>query len=571
MRVLYIIIGLFFSLVAHSNNLPVGFFDWPVKHEIRLSGTFGELRTNHFHGGLDIKSKNGGSGDQLYSAADGYISRISVQPHGYGNALYITHPNGYTTVYGHMSSFSKEVEAYVKKIQYQQERFKQDIHLSPEVFPLSKGEMIGVMGNSGSSEGAHLHFEIRETATNKLINPLLFGLEIEDVIAPRIYEMKLYEFDEENKATASKSVTVIKTGNTYRIKGDTLKTTGAFWGLALKAYDKHNYTHNKNGVYAMEMHLDGVQTFSFAMDAIPVSDSRYLNAHLDYRERVGHRAYFNRFFKLPGNKLDIYKGSEGDGLVTNNARFKQVLLKVLDANGNLSTLEFVVEEVQKRTKSSDPLYNYHLYHNYPNLIVEDDFEVFFPENALYLDELVYVDMMEDNSKGYYSDVLKLHTPLTPLHKPINIALRIKDRDSISSEILNKLYIGHCDAQGHIRRVGGELEGDFMKASVWGLGNYSIFVDQQKPTIRPIIFSYNAKRLRRFRFVIDDDVSATRSAGELKYRAEIDGNWVLFTYDQKYKTITYYFDETIKPGKHNLRLEVEDLSGNTTVFEKAFIK
>lgn len=290
MRVLYIIIGLFFSLVAHSNNLPVGFFDWPVKHEVRLSGTFGELRTNHFHGGLDIKSKNGGSGDQLYSAADGYISRISVQPHGYGNALYITHPNGYTTVYGHMSSFSKEVEAYVKKIQYQQERFKQDIHLSPEVFPLSKGEMIGVMGNSGSSEGAHLHFEIRETATNKLINPLLFGLEIEDVIAPRIYEMKLYEFDEENKATASKSVTVIKTGNTYRIKGDTLKTTGAFWGLALKAYDKHNYTHNKNGVYAMEMHLDGVQTFSFAMDAIPVSDSRYLNAHLDYRERVGHRA-----------------------------------------------------------------------------------------------------------------------------------------------------------------------------------------------------------------------------------------------------------------------------------------
>jgi murein DD-endopeptidase MepM/ murein hydrolase activator NlpD len=559
-----------FSLIQ-ADNLPQNYFSWPVKHKVRLSGTFGELRTNHFHGGLDIKSEHGVTGDDLYSAGDGYISKISVQPNGYGNALYIQHPNGFTTVYGHLKSFSEEIETFVKEQQYQDERFSQTIELSEDEFPVKSGTFIGKMGNTGSSNGAHLHFEIRRSDTNEQINPLLFGLSIQDKVAPRLSSLKLYEFDDQNKMVNSKSFKLKKINNTYRIQGDTLDTQGAFWGLALKAYDKHSETHNKNGVYAMSMALDGDEHFSFSMNSIPVKDSRYLNAHLDYEERILKRSYYNRFFKLPGNKLDIYAGSNGSGVVSNNNKVREVILYVSDINGNKSKLSFFVRENLKKLKAKEDLYNYHLYHNHPNLIATEDFEVYFPEHSLYLDEMVHIDLLRDKSEGYFSDVLKLHNKLVPLHKPINIALKINSDKVLSEKDREKLFIGYCDSGSKIRRVGGELEGDFLKATVWGFGKYAIFLDTTKPTIRAVTFRYDAKRLNKFRFVIDDNIPMTRSSGSLSFRGEVDGEWVLFEYDQKYKTITHYFNGTIKPGKHKLRLLVEDLSGNIATFEKEFIK
>jgi murein DD-endopeptidase MepM/ murein hydrolase activator NlpD len=559
-----------FSFIK-ADNLPKDYFNWPVKHTIRLSGTFGELRSNHFHGGLDIKSEYGATGDKLYSAGAGYIYKISVKPNGYGNALYIKHPNGFTTVYGHMNSFSDSVEDYVKAQQYDQERFSQVIELEPDMFPVDKGDFIGKMGNSGSSRGAHLHFEVRETASNKQMNPLLFGLSVQDVVAPILYTLKLYEFDEDNKVVSSKAIKLSKTKTGYRINGDTLYTESMFWGLALKAYDRHSESHNKNGVYAMQMDLDGKRHFSFSLDAIPVKDSRYLNAHLDYKEWLFKRSYYNRLFKLPGNKLDMYKGAAGDGFVRNLNQVRAVVIEVADINGNTSTLEFFVKETVKKIKPKAELHNYYLFHNHPNLIVRDDFEVYFPENSLYLDELVHIDLVSDRSAGYYSDVLKLHSKLVPLHRPINIALRIKDPSLLSDKDRSRLFIGHCDKNGRVRRVGGDLEGDFVKATVWGFGDYAIFMDTIKPKIRSIGFRYDSRRLSKFRFVIDDNIPLTRSAGVLSFRGEVDGQWILFSYDQKYKTITHQFDGTIKPGKHKLRLVVEDLSGNIATFEKEFIK
>ena len=555
-----------------SNNLPLNYFDWPVKHKVRLSGTFGELRTNHFHGGLDIKSEDGGIGDRLYSAAEGYISRISVQPNGYGNALFITHPNGYTTVYGHLSGFSDAISEYLKKQQYQNESFSQDIDLDEHAFPVKKGDYIGKMGNSGSSQGPHLHFEIRESSTNKQMNPLLFGLNLTDNIAPSIYSLKVYEFSDVNELVSSKTISVKRKGGKYFVQGDTIETNGYYWGLALKAYDKHDNTHNRNGVYAMAMELDGASSFSFSMDAIPARDTRYLNAHLDYRERVTHRAYFNRFFKLPGNKLDIYKGSAGDGLVSSENEVREVRLKVEDINGNTSVLKFYVKEKRKKVEKKEEIYNYYLFHNHPNLIAEKDFEVFFPKNSLYKDEMVHIEMQEDRSDGYYSDVLKLHKSSIPLHKPANIALKIRDFSSLDSSEYKQLYIGKCDSKGRKTRIGtGTIDEGFLTTQTWGFGNYAVFMDKVKPSIRPIVFSYNARRLRRFRFVIKDDVRSARSAGPLRYRAEVDGQWILMIYDQKYHTITHYFDGSIKPGKHKLRLVVEDQCGNQQIFEKEFIK
>ena len=559
-----------FSLLK-AENLPTNYFSWPVKHQIRLSGTFGELRSNHFHGGLDIKSAHGVEGDKLYSAANGYVEKISVQPHGYGNALYIKHPNGYTTVYGHMRSFSKEIEDFVKEYQYKEERFSQTIELDPNQFPVEQGTYIGKMGNSGSSHGAHLHFEIRESKTNSQMNPLLFGLKIQDEVSPLLSTLKLYEFDDENKIVSSKALKLKKKEGFYVIEGDTLETESIYWGLALKAYDKHSENYNRNGVYAMDMQLDGVKHFSFSLDAIPVSDTRYLNAHLDYEERILKRSYYNRFFKLPGNKLDIYSGSQGDGFVSNTSKIKEVILNVYDINGNVSKLKFFVKETKRKVQSKTPFHNYYLFHNHPNLVVKDNFEVYFPENSLYEDELVHIDMISDKSEGYYSDVLKLHSKLVPLHKPINIAIKINKPEDLSQEEKRKLFVGHCDAKGRIRRVGGELDGDFLKASVWGFGNYAVFMDTKKPSIRAINFRYDCRRSSKLRFVIDDNIPVTRSGGKLSYRAEVDGVWVLFNYDQKYKTITHYFDGTIKPGKHKLRLLVEDLSGNIATFEKEFIR
>ena len=249
-----VLLGFSKEPITPLNKYPQDYFRSPIDQAIRLSGTFGELRSNHLHSGIDIKAANGKTGQPIYAAAEGYIARIKVSSSGYGNALYIVHPEGYMTVYAHMQNFSKSVADYVKKQQYVKQSANVDLYLGPETFKLNKGEQIGKLGVSGRSFGPHLHFEIRDNKTQKPINPLLFGLKMEDHIAPKMHQLKVYSLNDKKETLSTKTFDLQKNGNRYTVKGDTL-TIGAWRaGFALKVYDHHDGVSNWNGIYALDMY-----------------------------------------------------------------------------------------------------------------------------------------------------------------------------------------------------------------------------------------------------------------------------------------------------------------------------
>ena len=568
--------GIFVFLLLFTNPrivsakvYPTDFFRWPVEHKVRLSGTFGELRPNHFHGGLDIKSKSGSAGDKLLAAGEGYVYRISVHESGYGHALYIMHPNGYVTVYGHMKKFNKALSEYVKSKQYEAESFRQNLFPPKDLFPVSRGDLIGYMGNTGSSGGAHLHFEIREAKTEAQLNPLLFGLNVGDHLPPSLRQLKVYNFASDNSMLGSSVFQLKKVGNSYAIEGDTLLLKGDMLGLALKAYDKQDNSRHLNGIYALEMKVGGELVHSFSMDKIDIASTRYINAHLDYKEQIEKKSYFNRCFRLPGNKLDIYKGGKGNGVIANSKRALKVEFLVKDINGNISKLSFWVKRapVQKSLSKKALAYDYYLYHNQANLIVEDDCQIYFPEGTLYQDEMMHLSLSGNKEKGIYSKTLHLGKYTEPLHKYINIALRWEGPETKRE----KAFIGACDARGRITHCGGEWKDSFLMASVRDFGQYAIYIDEQAPTIKPIVMRSDMRKYSKIKFSIKDNLRTARNVEGLTYRCEIDGNWVLMEYDKKYNLIYHRFDGSLKKGKHNLKLIVWDAVGNQSIFEKTFIK
>ena len=321
--------------------IPKGYFDKPINGTIRLSGTFGELRPNHFHSGIDIKPTIKGAGQAVLAAAEGYVFRVKVQPGGYGNALYLKHPNGYVTVYAHLQSFNPEIEEYIKNYQYQKKTFSVNLYPGKEKFVFQKGEEIAKLGNSGGSSGPHLHFEIRKGT--KPMNPLLFDLPFEDYESPQMHELKIYHLNDKKETIGTETFKLSARGNDYRTNSDTL-TIGAWRvGLALKVYDRMTGVTNWNGIYKLSMLVNDTMSYEFRMDDFGFDETRYINAHLDYAEQVEKKSYFNRCFLLPGNKLSIYNQKPEGILPLYKNKPTKVTLIAEDINENKTSLTFFLK------------------------------------------------------------------------------------------------------------------------------------------------------------------------------------------------------------------------------------
>mgnify|MGYP000474372297 CR=1 FL=1 len=295
----------------------------PLNFRMLLSGTFGELRGNHFHAGIDIKTE-GVEGQKVYSIADGYISRIKVSTWGYGKVLYITHPEtGHTSVYAHLQSFSAKIDSIVKKKHYQKESFEINFYPNANTIQIKKGEVIALSGNSGGSGGAHLHFEIRDTKTEHPINPLQFGFNIADNIPPTLSKLKIYAFDTTliDGYNKSKIINIKKTNNKYAID-ENPKISGSF-GLGISTYDKSNDSYNKNGVYSIKLCVDTNICYKFTVDELDFSTSRFINAHIDYAEKKESKNKYHRCYKLPNNKLTNYSNLINDGIINIQFRVEQ--------------------------------------------------------------------------------------------------------------------------------------------------------------------------------------------------------------------------------------------------------
>lgn len=560
-----LLIGTIFCLGFKGENpYPTDYFRAPVNTPLRLSGTFGELRSNHFHAGIDIK---GAIGVPLVAIAEGYIWRIKVEAGGYGNVLYIKHPNGFTSVYAHMNKFSPAVAEYVKSKQYEQQEFHQDLYPNPEQFPVGKGEKIGEMGTSGYSFGPHLHFEIRDSKTERTINPLLFGLDVPDTRQPRMHQIRVYELNNQRETQEASSYSLYSKGAWMGLKGDTVYVDQPNVGLGLKVYDHMNGVSNWNGIYALDVYLDDSLLYNYTMESFSFDESRYLNAHLDYKEQVSAKSYFNRTFKLPGNKLSIYKNEENHGVIwANSEKAQKVVMKASDIEGNISQLRFWVKQKQSPQNANALNYNYLLPYDEENMIDNGSLKVHMPEGTLYENLYLSYESVEDPAKDIFSNVHHLHDNKTPIHLYYDIAIR---PTRLPEELENKAFIANCTNDNRVINYGGEWEDGRLKTQVRNLGDFCIMVDTIAPTIAIRRFSSNMRGTGQMSFIIKDNVATSGRAKGLRFRGSIDGQWVLMEYDLKNDRLTYRFDERIPRGQHQFRLEVWDSQGNTRVFERKF--
>lgn len=547
---------------------PKDYFQSPVGHTIALTGTFGELRNNHFHAGMDIRSADGKAGEPVFAAAEGYVSRIKVQAGGYGNALYISHPNGYTTVYAHLQEYAPFIAPLVKKTQYAKQSFEIDIAFKPGEIPVTKGQEVGKLGNSGSSEGPHLHFEIRDSKTEFTINPLLFGFYVKDNLPPSMSVLRVYALNDKRETMNARTVYLQKYTKGYGIKGDTLTVDGWRCGFALKTFDTGNGLDNMNGVYDFAMYADDSLVYDFKASTFSFDETRYVNAHVDYPERVTKKVFFNKTYVLPGNYLSMYDHVKNAGVVPlyrDKATFIRMVAK--DAFGNSSQLQFWVKRADTLSTPKDRLYNYVLPYDEENVVKTAGCYVYFPKKTLYENLYMNFQTVEENSSGTFSDAYHIHDRTFPVHRYFDLAIKPK---GLPDTLRQKAFIAYCAVDHSITNYGGEWASDgFLRTKADILGDFCIMIDTVPPTIKPVSFAADMTKSESMKFKIGDNYAAAGRADGLSFRAEVDGKWILMNYDAKNDLLIHIFDGTIVPGDHVLKLAVTDDRGNRTVLEKTF--
>lgn len=557
------------GFVIVKDSYPQGYFGNPVNRQILLSGTFGELRSNHFHAGLDIKSKNGSVGEDILATGPGFISRISVQSGGYGNVLYMDHPNGYTTVYAHLHRFTDEVAEYIKRMQYELQRFEVNLYPRPDQFVFKKGERIGYLGNSGSSSGPHLHFEIRKTSNQLPINPLLFGYHVVDELHPGIRMLKVYHLDQDMHFLRDENhAPVYVRRGLYRLR-DTLRESTSQIAFAMKVYDQMNGASNQNGVYAIAMAVDDIPQYSFELNSIPFSQTRYLNAHIDYSARQNGGGYFHRCFRLPGNALDIYHEQDERGVISlSTDKARKVTITALDKAGNASDLIFFVKKDTAGRDVKAMEHHYDVDYLRSQQINTPDLQVSFEPHTFYQDHRLYYHKDASARSGLYAPVHTITPDDIPLHRYFDMTIL---SSGIPEHLKSKAFIAEVTGNGRLVSWGGVVHGDYIHSRVRSLGAFSVALDTIPPEIIPITFKSNMKGMSRMRFRIGDSQSVSGQAEYLNFEARVDGKWILMEYEGKRAMLTHWFDDRIGPGDHELVLRVWDDRGNETKLVRRFVR
>ena len=555
------------NLIA-QNNYPKNYFRSPVDFSIKLSGSFGEVRKNHFHSGIDIRTE-GVVGKPVIAVADGYVSRIYISPGGFGKALYITHPNGFTTVYGHLKGFNSAIGAWVKSRQYKEESFDQDVAIDPGVLKVKKGEIMAYSGNTGMSGGPHLHFEIRETSSQEIVDPLLFGLPIKDVMPPRIYNVRIYPMGEDGLVNfTDKPVTLSAKGSDGRFSinsKDTVKVSGDII-FAIEAFDFVNDSEMKNGLNSIELYVDTACVFSQKLDRFAFAETRYVNSVLDYPAIVEHQQRFQRSYIAPNNKLKIYNLAKNRGIVSfTDAKVHKIRYIVKDVYGNTSQLDFSVTSkpltgVKKPKVTKGKLFLCQS----PNHFATDDLVLDIPAVALY-EDLDFIYSSTSPVRNSVSSLYHLQNEDTPLHTYCDLSIK---PDKLPIRLTSKAVIVRVSENGHASSLGGKWENGFMKTRIRDFGDYAVMVDTTRPMIRAINIVSNKKvsSQHTIQMKISDNLAGIKS-----YRGTLNGKWILMDFDAKTGLLIYDFDGHMKPGKNEFRLVVKDAVGNESQYNALLIR
>ncbi|MFW6290257.1 MAG: M23 family metallopeptidase [Mariniphaga sp.] len=556
-----------FTLVSSAQD---NYYTSPVKIPIYLSGSFAELRSNHFHSGIDIKTQQT-VGHAVHSVAEGFISRIVVSPAGFGNALYIDHPNGTTSVYAHLQSFRKDIQDYVRDIQYKKQSFRIDEKVPADRFPVKQDEIIAKSGNSGSSGGPHVHFEIRDTESEEPLNPLYYNFPVTDNIAPKLYSIMvvpLNEFSHVDYTPDRKIFPVVFKNGRYHLQNSTVVPAYGNIGIAVEANDFFDGSHNRCGIYSMKVWFDGELYFDIQMDRFSFHESRYINSYTDYGEYVTSKRRFQKAWIDPGNRLRMYNTTHrGGNLKMTDGNYHPVKIELKDLQGNTSVLEFTLASRYSKIQRPEPQYSKYLRYDRHNEYKTDVVKLEFPEEALYND-IMFRHREIPVSNPLYSDIHVVHNDKVPLHN--NVLLSIK-AEKLDKNLQDKALLVKVDTlTNEYAAAGGVYDKGWVTGHIRSFGNYGIAVDTVPPEIIPMSFRSNGElsESSRIRFRINDELSGIKS-----YEGLLNGNWALFEYDAKTNTIVHYFDEKrFELGKrHRFVLTVTDYKDNKTTYEASFWK
>ncbi|MEN8225074.1 MAG: M23 family metallopeptidase [Bacteroidota bacterium] len=556
------------SHIIGQSPYPANYFRSPVDFRILLSGTFGELRSGHFHSGMDIKT-GGVSGKNIYAVADGYVSRIKVSATGFGKTLYVTHPNGFVSVYAHLSRFNNDIAPYVKTEQYKSESFAVNLFLKANEFPVKKGEIIAYSGNSGGSNGPHLHFEIRIASTQTPVNPLLFGFEVKDYIRPVIHWLKVIPAGPDARIDGKPEPKVFQVdgwGEQHRIKdNDTIHVSGEV-AFAINTYDKLNDANNKNGVYSIALFLDGAKVYSHDLEKFDFKETRYINSLIDYEEYVENKRRYQRTEVDPNNELSIYGDVANRGILSfTTTAIHKLEYVVTDFEGNVSKLPIIIQGSPARSLIGkiEPENGILFSCEQSNTISTEDFELDLPGKSLYRDMWFEYNTSEMPPDAY-SVVHHIHHDRTAVHKPYRVKIK---PDSLPLHT-DKLLLARITDKGDYISYGGEYASGVITASLRSFGDFVILTDTDPPEISSVnIASGNIKSGRKtVRVKIKDNLSGIQA-----FRATLNGAWLLMEYDAKNSQLIYHIDERLKKGENQFMVEATDRRDNKAVFKKILVR
>lgn len=553
-------IAILFFLVSHIifAQYPKDYFRSPLDIPINLSGTFGELRPNHFHSGLDIRTNNV-EGLPVYAAADGIIIRIKVSAFGYGKALYIAHPNGYTTVYGHLQKFSDKIEEYVKEQQYKQKSY--EVELYPSTLKVTQSEIIALSGNSGGSGGPHLHFEFRDTATEKIINPMAFGMNklIKDEKNPVISSLMVYP--ENDSTSVNKSRNPVSLSLQKQVDGSFLASkvvANGKIGFALNSYDLSTNNYNKNGIYKVVSYLNGSQNFKFEFDTFAFDESKHINYFIDFNRYKKLKQRFQKLFIKESYPLSLISGNTKSGFLDIKPNIAYTYkIEVYDFHGNKTIVNVPIsyeKEVNPTPVSSKG--NFYIKTKSDFNFEFEKTAVYIPVNALY--ENAYLNISEKEN------VLDIENNYEAIQNGLTVTL---DMSHLSEEEQKKAFVGTV--------LGLKLEynSSFRKANkvsskIKSFGKYKVGFDNVAPRIyNPnFIEGSNISKLSTLSVSISDAISGIDT-----YNAYLNDEWILMEYDYKTKKLVHNLkDGKVISGKNDIKIVVTDKLENTTTFSSNFI-
>ena len=558
----YYLLTIFFLYASIINSQNSG--DYPLEIPIILSGTFGELRPNHFHAGIDIKTK-GTEGFKVYSIGDGYVSRIQITHGGYGKALYIKHDNGQSSVYAHLQKFSPKIEKIVKEIQYSKESYTFRTYPSKDEIRISEKELIGFSGNTGRSFGPHLHYELRDEL-DRPINPMAFkNYSVRDTIPPVVLGL-YYKLIPENSISGSNSsfneLKLKKISNNLFIS-DTLKTSGPV-GFGINSFDRMNNTWNKMGLSNIKTNIDGDEIFDMDLNSFSYDQWRHINTFIDYPSYKNKKIKIQKLYIEEFNPLDMYKRSLGDGVVklneSNNTYIYSV--KLFDFNKNQSEILVPIQWVKQNDLSTRKLD----FENMFKVNKDSAYNFKFPgakvsieKNSFYTDKIIQI--FEENN------LLRVDKDSIPLLKRITIKM---DVSRYNDSIRNRTYIGRIDENKKSSFVSSKKEENYVIAKVNNLGDFVIKIDSIKPNISVIDISDNQWISNRKNLTIK---ISDNESGVNNYRGTINDKWILLEYNPMKGILSYDFNDNINrdDAKNVLEIKIEDNVGNEKKLIKTFYR